>query len=60
MGQFVGVLGLLLSETPVLPLNATRYATALQEIMKNTQQNDTRFRMNETFLFLLFVYNIIL
>ncbi len=46
MGQFVGILGLLLSETPILPLNVTRYATVLQETMKKIQQNDTRFCMN--------------
>lgn len=30
MAQFVGVLGLLLSETPVIPLNVTRYVPALK------------------------------
>jgi len=54
MGQFVGVLGLLLSETPVLPFNVTRYATVLQETMKNIQQNETRFRMNKNFRFIFF------
>ena len=33
MGQLTGVLALLLSETPVLPLNVTRYKTALQQSM---------------------------
>ena len=30
MAQFIGVLGLLLSESPVLPLNVTRYVLALK------------------------------
>jgi hypothetical protein len=33
MGQFLGVLGLILSETPVLPLNVTRYVPALKLAM---------------------------
>jgi hypothetical protein len=51
MGQFVGVLALLISETPVLSFNVSRYVAVLQEIMKNIPQNDTRFRMNEIFSF---------
>jgi len=46
MGQFVGVLALLISETPVLSFNVSRYVVVLQEIMNNIPQNDTRFRMN--------------
>ncbi len=46
MGQFVGVLALLISETPVLSFNVSRYAAILQETMRNIPQNDTRFRMN--------------
>ena len=38
MGQFVGVLGLLLSETSVLPFNVTRYATVLQ---RNNEEYST-------------------
>lgn len=30
MGQLTGVLALLLSETPVLPLNVSRYTSALK------------------------------
>ena len=33
MGQLTGVLALILSESPVLPLNISRYALALKEIM---------------------------
>ncbi len=40
MGQFLGVLGLLLSENPVLPLNVTRYTTALTQGINNLQRND--------------------
>jgi hypothetical protein len=35
MGQFMGVLALLLSETPVLKFNVTRYTTALTQAMNN-------------------------
>ncbi len=35
MGQFMGVLALLLSETPVLPLNVTRYIPALKIAISN-------------------------
>ncbi len=37
MGQFMGVLALLLSETPVLPLNVTRYIPALKLAIDNLQ-----------------------
>jgi hypothetical protein len=35
MAQLTGVLALLLSDTPVLPLNVTRYTTALTQAMNN-------------------------
>lgn len=53
MAQFVGVLALLISETPVLRFNVTRYASALQQAMKNIPENDTRFRMNAIFYIIL-------
>jgi len=40
MAQLMGVLGLLLSENPVLPLNVTRYTTALTQAMNNLQPNN--------------------
>jgi hypothetical protein len=40
MGQLTGVLALLLSENPVLPLNVIRYTTALTQAMNNLQPND--------------------
>lgn len=40
MGQLTGVLALLLSETPVLPLNVSRYTAALTQAMDNLQQNN--------------------
>ncbi|CAF4804566.1 unnamed protein product, partial [Rotaria sp. Silwood2] len=33
MAQFTGVLALILSESPVLPLNVSRYASALTDAM---------------------------
>ncbi|CAF3940422.1 unnamed protein product, partial [Rotaria sp. Silwood1] len=45
IGQFVGVLGLFLSENYVLPLNVTRYTIALKQTMKNMQQNATNFQI---------------
>jgi hypothetical protein len=41
MGQFTGVLALLLSETPVLPLNVTRYKSALQQAMNSLETNNS-------------------
>jgi len=41
MGQLTGVLALLLSENPVLPLNVTRYTTALTQAMNNLELNDS-------------------
>jgi hypothetical protein len=35
MAQFTGALALLLSESPVLPLNVSRYTLALTEAMNN-------------------------
>ena len=35
MGQFMGVLALLLSETPLLQLNVTRYISALKLAIGN-------------------------
>ncbi len=46
MGQFTGVLALLISETPVLPFSVARYAIVLQETIRTIPQNDTRFCMN--------------
>jgi hypothetical protein len=60
MAQFVGILGLLLSETSILPFNMTRYATVLNQITDKIERNNTRFRMNEIFLFFFFKQNIIL
>jgi hypothetical protein len=40
MGQLTGVLALLLSETPILPLNVTRYTTALTQAMNNLGPSD--------------------
>jgi hypothetical protein len=40
MAQFTGVLALLLSETPVLRFNVTRYAPALRQAMNNLQPSD--------------------
>ncbi|CAF3820340.1 unnamed protein product [Rotaria sp. Silwood1] len=40
MGQFIGVLVLLLSEAPVLQFNVTRYTTALMQTMNNLKPND--------------------
>ena len=41
MAQFVGVLALLLSETPVLPLNVHRYTSALTLAMDNLRPNNS-------------------
>ncbi|CAF4195305.1 unnamed protein product [Adineta steineri] len=41
MGQFMGVLILILSETPVLQLNVTRYTSALRQAMNNLKINDS-------------------
>jgi len=41
MGQLIGVLALLLSETPVLPLNVSRYTSALWQAMNSLKPNDT-------------------
>ncbi|CAF0755051.1 unnamed protein product [Adineta steineri] len=41
MGQFMGVLVLILSETPVLQLNVTRYTSALRQAMNNLKINDS-------------------
>ncbi len=49
MGQFLGVLGLLLSENPVLPLNVTRYTTALTQGINNLQRNDPSVLSMEIF-----------
>ncbi|CAF1329620.1 unnamed protein product [Adineta ricciae] len=38
--QFTGVLALLLSETPVLPFNVSRYTIALREAMNSLQPSD--------------------
>ncbi|CAF0939456.1 unnamed protein product [Rotaria sordida] len=35
MGQFTGVLALILSESPILPLNVSRYTSALTETMNS-------------------------
>lgn len=35
MGQFTGVLALILAESPVLPFNVSRYSTALSQIVKD-------------------------
>ncbi|CAF4516396.1 unnamed protein product, partial [Rotaria sp. Silwood2] len=40
IGQLWGVLTLLLSETPVLPLNVTRYTTALMQAMTTLKPKD--------------------
>ncbi len=53
MGQFLGVLGLLLSENPVLPLNVTRYTLALTEAIENLQTNDSTVLGIKTILFIL-------
>ena len=37
----MGTLALLLSETPVLQFNVTRYTPALRQAMNNLQPNDT-------------------
>jgi hypothetical protein len=37
MGQLTGVLALLLSETPVLPLNVSRYTSALMRAVNSLQ-----------------------
>jgi hypothetical protein len=42
MSQLTGVLALLLSETPILPFNVTRYTTALIQAMNNLKPNDSR------------------
>jgi hypothetical protein len=41
MGQLTGVLALLLSETPVLPLNVSRYTSALQQAVNTLQPSDS-------------------
>jgi hypothetical protein len=52
MAQLMGVLGLLLSENPALPLNVTRYTTALTQAMNNLQPNDpTLSRKRIVFVF---------
>jgi len=53
MGQFVGVLALLLSETPILPLNVTRYALALAQAINNLQPNDPTVLGIKTIFFVL-------
>jgi len=40
MGQFMGVLALLLSETPILHLNVTRYIIALSQAIDSLQPTD--------------------
>jgi hypothetical protein len=37
----MGVLALLLSETPVLPFNVTRYTTGLRQAMNNLTPNNS-------------------
>ena len=54
MAQFVGVLALLICETPILRFNVSRYGPALQQAIKNIPQSDTRFRMNVIFHCILF------
>ena len=41
MAQLTGVLALLLSETPVLPLNVTRYTVALTQAMNNLKPSNS-------------------
>lgn len=38
MAQLTGVLGLILCETPVLPLNVSRYTFALNNIINDFQK----------------------
>lgn len=43
MTQLVGVLALMLSESLILPLKVTRYASALHGAVKNFQANSSYF-----------------
>ena len=50
MAQLTGVLALLLSETPVLPLNVDRYTSALAMAIENLQpKNRVVFGMNSNY-----------
>jgi hypothetical protein len=51
MGQFVGVLALLLSETPVLQFNVTRYTIALRQAMNNLTPNNSTVLGIKLFIF---------
>jgi hypothetical protein len=51
MAQFAGVLALLLSETPVLPLNVDRYTSALTMAIEGLQsKNRTVFGIDSIYL----------
>ncbi|CAF4171678.1 unnamed protein product, partial [Adineta steineri] len=41
LGQFTGVLALILCETPVLPFNVNRYTTALRQTIDSFKTNDS-------------------
>jgi hypothetical protein len=43
MGRFTGMIALLLSETPVLPFNISRYTTALNEAIKSFESSGVDF-----------------
>ena len=40
MGRFTGMIALMLAESPVLPLNVTRYTTALRLIISQLTQSN--------------------
>ncbi len=52
MGQLTGVLALLLSESPVLPMNVGRYTSALRQAMGNLQPNDNSVLSMKIMLYL--------
>ncbi|CAF3610983.1 unnamed protein product [Rotaria sp. Silwood1] len=43
MAQFIGVLGLILCETNIVPFNVMRYTMVFKQLLKKTQQNNTDF-----------------
>lgn len=42
MSQLTGVLALILSESPIIPLNISRYTTVLKEMITNFRMLDPK------------------
>ena len=41
MGRLTGVLALILAESPILPLNVTRYGTAMEEELNHLKKTSS-------------------